>query len=241
MFLHPLSLRVSPPRTFRIRAFFLGNLSADLRLWVSRSQGAARQAHCRGWRAAPKESEPPREFAPAPAARSAHSLSPASPAPTDAAGLSPPSWVRLLCLGFPHQLGTAATAASRHSGPSQAGMKGWQGQGCAGRGERAAKASRSRWGVTGCGRGRARARPRERCVCSATVVEEGPRGQDATRRTPTARVRKTGDLQSARARQAEGEEGGWLKTRNREKSPLLHQKVGSVNASPEQELIGTRL
>lgn len=72
---------------------------------------------------------------------------------------------------------------------------------------------------------------------SATPLEEGPRGQDATWRTPTARVRKTGDLQSARARQAEGEEGGWLKTRNREKSPLLHQKVCSVNASPEQELI----
>ncbi|ERE88946.1 hypothetical protein H671_1g2687 [Cricetulus griseus] len=74
-------------------------------------------------------------------------------------------------------------------------------------------------------------------MCSATAVEEGPRGQDAKWRTPTARVRKTGDLQSARARQAEGEEEGWLKTRNREKSPLLHQKVGSVNASPEQELI----
>lgn len=79
--------------------------------------------------------------------------------------------------------------------------------------------------------------PRERCMYSATPLEEGPRGQDATWRTPTARVRKTGDLQSARARQAEGEEGGWLKTRNREKSPLLHQKVCSVNASPEQELI----
>lgn len=34
-----------------------------------------------------------------------------------------------------------------------------------------------------------------------------------------------------------GGEGGWLKTRNREKRPLLHQKVGSVNVSPEQELI----
>lgn len=47
--------------------------------------------------------------------------------------------------------------------------------------------------------------PRERCMCSATALQEGPRGQDATWRTPTARVRKTGDLQSARARQAEGE------------------------------------
>lgn len=61
-------------------------------------------------------------------------------------------------------------------------------------------------------------------MCSVTAAEEGPRGQDAKWRTPTARVRKTGDLQSARARQAEGEEGGWLKTRNREKRPLLHQK-----------------
>lgn len=74
-------------------------------------------------------------------------------------------------------------------------------------------------------------------MCSVTAAEEGPRGQDVKWRTPTARVRKTGDLQSARARQAEGEEGGWLKTRNREKRPLLHQKVGSVNVSPEQELI----
>lgn len=74
-------------------------------------------------------------------------------------------------------------------------------------------------------------------MCSATALEEGPRGQDATWRTPTARVRKTGDLQSARARQAEGEEGGWLKTRNGEKNPLLHQKVGSVKASPDPELM----
>lgn len=165
MFLHPFRLCVSPRRTLQIGVFFLGCLSANL-LALGVLVPELRQARSlQGLGRLSEDSETPHASAPAQAAQSAQrtlavSLLSSSQAPTDSTGLSPPTRVRLSYLGFPHQLGTAATAASRHSRPAQAGLKGCLGQRCAGRRGRAARASQGRWGVAGYGRGRALASPR---------------------------------------------------------------------------------
>lgn len=126
LFLHQLSLRVSPWRTLRIGVFFLWYLSADLLAMGVLVPGRRQADSLQGLGRLSEDSEPLHASAPA-GQRVAHTLSrssPASLAPTDSAGLSPPTQVRLSCLGFPRQLGTAATAASRTRAGRDEGIPG---------------------------------------------------------------------------------------------------------------------
>lgn len=95
MFLHPLSLRVSPPRTLGIAAF-LRYLSADLRDLDAQVPRRTRAGSLQRLGHRSEDSEPPHESAPSGAARGAHTH-----------GLAPS--------GFPgsHGLGWPLTA---HSG-----------------------------------------------------------------------------------------------------------------------------
>lgn len=219
----------------------MGTTPPTFRVWVSRSQGAAREAHCREWGAAPKtrshHTRPPR-----PGQRAAH---PRCLVPlwlpwlsrTRLASHSPPSRVRLCCLGFPHQIGTAATVGSRHSGPSQSVMKRCPGLGCAveensGQGEPGQVGSR---GV------RARA-----CV-SKPQKKMHVLGHRGGRRTEGAgcnveNAHREG-AQNRRFAKCQGQTrrgGGKRLAEDQEQreEPTSPSKGRSVNAPPEQELIG---
>lgn len=104
MFLHPLSLRVSPPRTLRISAF-LGCLSADLRALGVRVSGRTQAGSLQRLGRRSEDSEPPLESAPTGAARSAHSLSRSSRLP----------WLPRTRLASHHPLGFAFPALASHT------------------------------------------------------------------------------------------------------------------------------